>query len=160
MEEKAFKIYDSRNHAVSDGPENSSRWNYYYITINPTERKHEEPKLDRIGRKRVEPLLSGLQNADTVKQVKGSRQYAFKTQWLLWVPSRYQQHQQILCFWTFSIVLSLSKNAVAFIFKTQQRFGDWILFPSSGKTYSVGPNRKSWSLSPDTCTSTKTGYTS
>jgi hypothetical protein len=27
-----------------------------------------------------------------------------------------------------------------FIFKTQ-RFGDWILSPSSGKTYSVGLNR-------------------
>jgi hypothetical protein len=31
---------------------------------------------------------------------------------------------QLLCFWTLSIVL--------FLFKTQ-RFGDWILSPSSGK---------------------------
>jgi hypothetical protein len=30
-----------------------------------------------------------------------------------------------------------------------QRFGDWILTPSSGGTYSDGPNRKSWSLSTD-----------
>jgi hypothetical protein len=46
---------------------------------------------------------------------------------------------QVLCFWTLSIVLSLSKT-VLFIFKTQ-RFGDQILSPSSGKTYSVGPNQ-------------------
>jgi hypothetical protein len=39
---------------------------------------------------------------------------------------------QILRFWTLSIVL--------FLFKTQ-RFGDWIVSPSLGKTYSVGPNR-------------------
>jgi hypothetical protein len=41
---------------------------------------------------------------------------------------------KIFGFWTLSIVL--------FLFKTQ-RFGDWILSPSSGKTYSVGPNRQS-----------------
>jgi hypothetical protein len=54
----------------------------------------------------------------------------------------WKQHQiveQILCFWTLSIVLSLSKNRPVYFFKTQ-RFGDWILSPSSGKTYSVGPN--------------------
>jgi hypothetical protein len=27
-----------------------------------------------------------------------------------------------------------------------RRFGDWILRPSSGETYSVGPNRQSYSL--------------
>jgi hypothetical protein len=42
---------------------------------------------------------------------------------------------QILRFWTLSIVL--------FLFKTQ-RFGDWILPPSSGNTNSVGPNL--WSI--------------
>jgi hypothetical protein len=41
---------------------------------------------------------------------------------------------QLLFFWTLSIVL--------FLFKTQ-RFGDWILSPSSGGTYSVAPNRQS-----------------
>jgi hypothetical protein len=40
----------------------------------------------------------------------------------------------LLYSWTLSIVL--------FSFKTQ-RFGDWILSPSSGETYSVGPNRQS-----------------
>jgi hypothetical protein len=39
------------------------------------------------------------------------------------------------CFWTLSIVL--------FLFKTTQRFGDWILFPSSVETYSVWPDRHS-----------------
>jgi hypothetical protein len=34
------------------------------------------------------------------------------------------------------------------LFKTQ-RFGEWILSPSSGGTYSVGPNRWICSLSPD-----------
>jgi hypothetical protein len=28
-----------------------------------------------------------------------------------------------------------------FIYLKTKRFGDWILSPSSGKTYSVGPNR-------------------
>jgi hypothetical protein len=28
-----------------------------------------------------------------------------------------------------------------FYFLKTQRFGDWILSPPSGKTYSVGPNR-------------------
>jgi hypothetical protein len=37
-------------------------------------------------------------------------------------------------------VLSLSKTPSCLFFKTQ-RFGDWILSPSSGKTYSVVPNR-------------------
>jgi hypothetical protein len=40
------------------------------------------------------------------------------------------------------IVLSL-------IHKTRH-FGDWILSPSLGGTYSDRPNRKSWSLSPET----------
>jgi hypothetical protein len=31
-------------------------------------------------------------------------------------------------------------KTVLFIFQTQ-RFGDWIMSPSSGKTYTVGPNR-------------------
>jgi hypothetical protein len=44
---------------------------------------------------------------------------------------------QILHFWTLSIVLSLSKLSFCLSFKTQ-RFGDWILSPSSGKTYLVG----------------------
>jgi hypothetical protein len=38
------------------------------------------------------------------------------------------------------IVLSLSKNRPVYFSKTQ-RFGDWILSPFSGKTYSVGSNR-------------------
>jgi hypothetical protein len=42
----------------------------------------------------------------------------------------------ILYSWTLSIVSSLSK-----ILEKTQRFGDWILSPPSGKTYSVGPNR-------------------
>jgi hypothetical protein len=46
---------------------------------------------------------------------------------------------QILCFWTLSIILSLSKTLPVYFSK--QRFGDWILSPSSGKTYSVGTNR-------------------
>jgi hypothetical protein len=37
---------------------------------------------------------------------------------------------QILRFWTLSIVLSLFKMLSCFSFKTQ-RFGDWILSPSS-----------------------------
>jgi hypothetical protein len=37
---------------------------------------------------------------------------------------------QILCFWTLSIVLSSSKTPSCLFFKTQ-RFGDWILSPSS-----------------------------
>jgi hypothetical protein len=45
---------------------------------------------------------------------------------------------KILCFWTLSIVLSLYKNTVLFIF--EKRFGEWILSSSSGKTYSVRPN--------------------
>jgi hypothetical protein len=36
----------------------------------------------------------------------------------------------------------LSKMSSCLHFKTQ-RFGDWILSPSSGKTYSVGSNRAS-----------------
>jgi hypothetical protein len=32
-------------------------------------------------------------------------------------------------------------------FYLKQRFGDWILHPSSGKTNSVGPNRQNYSLS-------------
>jgi hypothetical protein len=40
------------------------------------------------------------------------------------------------------IVLSLYKTSSSLYFKTQ-RFGDCILSPSSGKTYSVGPDRKS-----------------
>jgi hypothetical protein len=54
----------------------------------------------------------------------------------------------ILCFWTLSVVLSLSKISSCLFFKTQ-RFGDWILSPFSGKTYSGGPNRLSKSLSPE-----------
>jgi uncharacterized membrane protein YoaT (DUF817 family) len=42
-----------------------------------------------------------------------------------------EENVQILCFWTLSIIL--------FLFKTQ-RLGDWLLSPSSGKTYSFGPN--------------------
>jgi hypothetical protein len=45
----------------------------------------------------------------------------------------------ILRFWTLSIILFLSKTPSCLYFKTQH-FGDWILSPSSGKTYSVGPN--------------------
>jgi hypothetical protein len=47
---------------------------------------------------------------------------------------------QILRIWTLSIVLSLPKTLAYLFFKTQ-RFGDWILSPSSGKTYAVGSNR-------------------
>jgi hypothetical protein len=47
---------------------------------------------------------------------------------------------QILRFWTLSIVWPLSKTPFYLFIKTQ-RFRDWILSPSSGKTYSVGSNR-------------------
>jgi hypothetical protein len=47
---------------------------------------------------------------------------------------------QILRFWTLSIVLSSSETPSCLFSKTQ-RFVDWILSPSSGKTYSVGSNR-------------------
>jgi hypothetical protein len=43
---------------------------------------------------------------------------------------------------------SLSETPSFLFFKTQ-RFGDWILSPSSGKTYSVGFNRQSYSVSPN-----------
>jgi hypothetical protein len=43
------------------------------------------------------------------------------------------------------------------LFKTQH-FRDWILSPSSGGTYSVGPNRQSYSLSPDTSSNTYNIY--
>jgi hypothetical protein len=46
---------------------------------------------------------------------------------------------QILCFWTLSIVLFLSKTLSCLYFKTQH-FRDWILPLPSGKTYSLGPN--------------------
>jgi hypothetical protein len=45
---------------------------------------------------------------------------------------------QILCFWTLSIVL---KTLFSLYYKIQ-RLGDWILSPSSGKTYSVGPSSR------------------
>jgi hypothetical protein len=45
---------------------------------------------------------------------------------------------QILCFWTLSIILFLSKTSSCLYFKTH--FGHWIVSPSSGKTYSDGPN--------------------
>jgi hypothetical protein len=54
----------------------------------------------------------------------------------------YGTTEQILRSWTISIVLSLSNMTSCFSFKTQ-RFGDWILSPSSGKTYSVGSIRQS-----------------
>jgi hypothetical protein len=44
---------------------------------------------------------------------------------------------QILCFWTLFTVLSLFKMSSCFSIKTQH-FRNWILSPSSGKTYSVG----------------------
>jgi hypothetical protein len=44
---------------------------------------------------------------------------------------------QVLCFWTLSIVLSLSKTLYCLFCKTK-RFGYCILSLSSGKTYSVG----------------------
>jgi hypothetical protein len=47
---------------------------------------------------------------------------------------------QVLYFWTSPFVQFLSKTPSCFYLKTQC-FGDWILSPSSGKTYSVGPNR-------------------
>jgi hypothetical protein len=39
---------------------------------------------------------------------------------------------QLLCFWRLSIVLLFYVNT--------KHFGDWILSPSSGEAYSVGPN--------------------
>jgi hypothetical protein len=56
---------------------------------------------------------------------------------------------QLLRSWTLSIVSSLSKMSSCLCFKT--RFGDWILSSSSGKSYSVGSNRQSSSLSPKCC---------
>jgi hypothetical protein len=44
-----------------------------------------------------------------------------------------------IMFLDISIVLSLIKNRPVYFAK--QHFGDRILSPSSGKTYSVGPNR-------------------
>jgi hypothetical protein len=49
---------------------------------------------------------------------------------------------QVLRVWTLSIFLSLTKNSSCLFSKTQ-RFADWILSPSSRKTYSVGSNRQS-----------------
>jgi hypothetical protein len=47
--------------------------------------------------------------------------------------------EQILCFWTFSIILSLSKNSILFIFQNTAFWRlDSVLVPD--KTYSVGPN--------------------
>jgi hypothetical protein len=43
------------------------------------------------------------------------------------------------------------------LFKTR-RFGDWILSPFSAGTYSGGPNRKNYSLSPDTTNKTNGAY--
>jgi hypothetical protein len=48
----------------------------------------------------------------------------------------------IFCFWTISIVFSLSKTPSCLFFKTR-RFGDWIVSPFSDNTYSVGSNRVS-----------------
>jgi hypothetical protein len=53
---------------------------------------------------------------------------------------------QILCFWISSIILVLSKTPSCLYFKTQH-FRDWIRSPSSGKTYSVGPNQEALALS-------------
>jgi hypothetical protein len=44
---------------------------------------------------------------------------------------------KILCFWTLSIVLFLPKTLSCFYLKTQ-RFGDWILCPSSMKPTQLG----------------------
>jgi hypothetical protein len=52
---------------------------------------------------------------------------------------------QILRFWTISNVLSLFKSSSCLSFKIQ-RFGNWILSPSSGKTYSVGSNWQSYRI--------------
>jgi hypothetical protein len=52
--------------------------------------------------------------------------------------------------WTLSVVLFLSKAPSLLCFKTQ-RFGDWILSPSSSKTYSVG---QSIELDTSTCVGT------
>jgi hypothetical protein len=45
---------------------------------------------------------------------------------------------QILCFWTLSIVLSLSKTPSCLFFKTQ-RFGDWIRLRLQVKPTLLGP---------------------
>jgi hypothetical protein len=55
---------------------------------------------------------------------------------------------QILRFWTLPMVLFLSKRHSCLSFKTQ-RFGDWILSPSSSKTYSVGSNKQDGVLDKD-----------
>jgi hypothetical protein len=52
--------------------------------------------------------------------------------------------EQILRFWTLSIVLFSSKTPSSLYLKTR-RFGDWIRSLFSVKTYSLGPN-KSWVL--------------
>jgi hypothetical protein len=59
--------------------------------------------------------------------------HPLSTKWLL-RHNRMRNKTQLICFWTLSIVLLLLKT---------QRFGDCILSPSSGGTYSVSPNRQS-----------------
>jgi hypothetical protein len=53
---------------------------------------------------------------------------------------RYVELVQLFCFWTYPSSCLYLKTPSFLFFKTQ-RFGGWILSPSSGKTYSVGPNR-------------------
>jgi hypothetical protein len=67
------------------------------------------------------------------------------TRWIrsenLW---RWYIGTNIMFFWTLSIVPFLSKNTPSCFFVKTQLFGDWILSPSSGKTYTVNPiNRAS-----------------
>jgi hypothetical protein len=63
---------------------------------------------------------------------------------------QYYPFLQLLRSRTLSIVSYMSKMSSCLYFKTQC-FGDWILSPSSGKTYSVGSNRQSLSPSPYAC---------
>jgi hypothetical protein len=62
---------------------------------------------------------------------------AIGTVWSCMYENFSKQRFKILRSSTFSIVSSLSKMSSCLCFKTR-RFRDWILSPSSGKTYSVG----------------------
>jgi hypothetical protein len=97
---------------------------------------------------RVQMLASHLEEeVDTyaVKYLYSYTNSSILITGLLFSPLKFVQ---ILCFCTLSIVMFLCKTLFCLYFKTKL-FEDWILSPS-GKTYSAGPNRESYSLYPET----------